>query len=130
MPNRVQWEPRYGVGNEALDDQHRNLLAQCNALADCLADTGAEGDRKFRQTFDELMARARAHFASEEALLAASGYPMLEELQDERDEFEYLAAEIITTDNFDKIELQRFLALWWVGHIVGAGGKHRPFLQK
>ena len=35
------------------------------------------------------------------------------------EEFEYLVAEIAMTKNFDKLELQRFLALWWVGHILG-----------
>jgi hypothetical protein len=55
---------------------------------------------------------------------------MPEELQNERDEFDYLANEIITTENFEKIELQRFLALWWVGHIVGSGRKYRALLEK
>jgi hypothetical protein len=46
---------------------------------------------------------------------------MLEERQNEQDEFDYLANEMITTENFERIELQRFLTLWWVGHIVGSG---------
>ena len=125
MPNRVQWNPRYSVGNETLDNQHRNILAQCNALADCVGDAGQEGDRKFHELFDELMARAREHFTSEEDLLVRCAYPMLEEHRNERDEFEYLAADIITTENFDKLELQRFLALWWVGHIIGSGKSYR-----
>ncbi len=125
MPHRVQWNPRYSVGSETLDDQHRDILAQCNALADYVADTGQEGDLKFHELFNELMARAREHFASEEDLLTRCAYPMLEEHQNERDEFEYLAADIITTENFDKLELQRFLALWWVGHIIGSGKNYR-----
>jgi hemerythrin len=129
MSNRVQWEPCYSVGNETLDNQHRNILAQCNALADCLADASEEGDRKFRKIFDELMVLAREHFGVEEALLARGGYPDLEENRDERDEFEYLAAEIMTTENFDKDELQTFLALWWTGHIVGAAKKYRACLE-
>ena len=127
MSNRMQWDPRHSVGNETLDDQHRNLLAQCNALADCLTDAGEDGDRRFRKIFDELMALAREHFATEEALLAGCHYPMLEEHRNERDEFDYLAAEIITTENFDKDELQSFLALWWTGHIVGSAKKQRAF---
>lgn len=131
MPNRVQWDPRYSVGNESIDNQHKDILARCNALADCcLSDDSPEGDRKFRQTFDELMAFAREHFAAEEALLAGCGYPLLDELKDEYDEFGYLADEIVTTENFDKLELQRFLALWWVGHIMGSGKKQRAYLGK
>lgn len=130
MSNRVAWEPRHGVGNETIDNQHRDLLARCNALADRLGDDSEEGDRNFRRTFDELMAAAREHFAAEEALLAGSGYPDLEEHRTEREEFDYLAAEIITTDNFDKAELQRFLALWWIGHIKGSSDKYRAYLGK
>jgi hemerythrin len=118
------------MGHDLLDAQHRDLLAQCNALADCIADAGQDSDLKFRASFDALMAQAREHFATEESLLAQCEYPMLEEHQNERDEFDYLANDIITTENFEKVELQRFLALWWVGHIVGSGKKYRAFLEK
>ena len=60
----------------------------------------------------------RQHFSSEEDLLVDCAYPTLEEHSNECDEFEYLVAEIVTTDNFDKLELQKFLIFWWVGHIL------------
>ena len=126
----MQWEPQHSVGNEALDAQHRALLAHCAALADCVAGTGAEGERKFRQVFEELMALSREHFAAEEALLERGGYPDLETQRNEREEFDYLAAEIITTENFDRDELQRFLLLWWTGHILGSVNKQRAFLAR
>lgn len=130
MPNRVQWNPGYSTGNDILDSQHRAILAQCNTLADCIADAGADSEQKFHNTFQALMAQAGEHFSSEETLLTQCGYPLLEEHRDEHDEFDYLAADIITTENFEKVELQRFLALWWVGHIVGSGKKYRAFLEK
>ena len=129
MPNRVQWDPSYSTGNETLDDQHRNILAQCNALADWVAATEQAGDLKFHNIFNELIALAREHFASEEALFIRCSYPMLEEHKNERDEFDYLVADIITTENFEKLELQRFLALWWVGHIVGSGKNYRACIS-
>jgi len=128
MPNRVQWDPRNSVGSETLDAQHQDLLAHCNALADCLAEAGPEGKQKFRRIFEALMALSREHFAAEEALLERAGYPDLEEHRHEREEFDYLAAEIVTAENFDKEELQAFLALWWSGHILGSVKKQRPFL--
>ena len=68
MPNRVEWNPRHSVGDESLDAQHRELLARCNALGDCLAasgpDTDPEADRRFDLAFKELMALARAHFTA------------------------------------------------------------------
>lgn len=125
MASLLEWEPRHGVGNETLDAQHRSLLALCKALADCLDDAN---EQRFDETFGELMALAREHFAAEEALLAEHGYPGLEDFRNEREEFGYLADEIATTENFDRSELQTFLALWWSGHILGSVKKQRPFL--
>ena len=130
MPNRIQWNPDYRVGSEVLDAQHQAILAQCNALADCMADADPQSNPKFNDTFATLMAQARQHFATEESLLAQFGYPMLEEQQNEHDEFDYLANEIITTENFEPVELQRFLTLWWTGHIVGTSKKYRIFLTE
>ena len=127
MPNRMQWEPRHSVGNEALDAQHQAILARCNALADCLDEAN---EARFDETFRELMALAREHFAAEEALLVRCGYPELDDYRSEREEFDYLSAEIATTENFDRNELQTFLALWWAGHIMGAARNHRACLEK
>lgn len=130
MPNRVQWDPRFSVGNETLDAQHKHFLAQCNALADCLDEAGEEEDRRFSEIFTALMTRAREHFATEEALLADCSYPELDDHRSEQEEYEFLAAEIATTDNFDKDELQTFLALWWAGHIMGAAKNYRAFFER
>jgi hemerythrin-like metal-binding protein len=129
MAKRTQWIPHFTTGNAMLDEQHRQLLAQCNALADCLGRTGKADDR-FAVILDELMASVRGHFATEKELLARNAYPMLDELEHEGEEFDYLAADIISTENFDPDELQTFLSLWCTGHIVGTSGRQRPFLEK
>jgi hemerythrin-like metal-binding protein len=132
MPNRVEWNPRHSVGDESLDAQHRELLARCNALGDCLAaggpDTDPEADRRFDLAFKELMALARAHFTAEEALLSARDFDGLDALRNEVEEFDFLAAEIATTENFDRQELQTFLSLWWAGHVAGTASEHRECL--
>lgn len=130
MSKRVEWDPRHSVGEATLDAQHRELLDRCNALGDCLAAPGTdpEADRRFDLAFKELMALARAHFAAEEALLAERGFVGLDALRNEVEEFDFLAAEIITTENFDRQELQTFLSLWWAGHVAGTAGEHRECL--
>lgn len=128
MPNRVNWDPRFSVGNEALDAQHQHFLDQCNALADCLDAAGAADEGKFDQIFADLMTGARTHFAAEEALLTEQGYPDIDDHRSEQEEYEFLAAEIVTTENFNREELQTFLALWWVGHIMGAARSYRDYL--
>ncbi|MBL0085437.1 MAG: hypothetical protein IPP44_01790 [Ideonella sp.] len=134
MPIRVPWEPDFSVGHELIDAQHQGLLSQCSLLADhcladhCLAEAGERSDRSFDQDFDRLKALAREHFETEAALLARCGCADLEDHRIECDEFEYLAGEIATTENFDRLELQRFLALWCLGHIKGSAGQLRAVL--
>jgi len=130
MPNRFPWNPDYSVGCGALDAQHQAILGLCTTLGDCIEGNGPSGELGFEATFTALMAQARAHFVTESTMLTQCGYPNLEEQQIEQEEFEYLANEIITTANFEPIELQRFLSLWWIGHIMGSGKKHQPFLEK
>ena len=129
FPNRVQWSSDYCVGNEVLDRQHQAILAQCNRLADCIADPDLQCDQNFDGAFAALMVLVREHFSAEKALLSLFGYPDLDEQQGEYDEFDYLANEIITTENFERVELQRFLVLWWVGHLTDSAKKYRRFVE-
>lgn len=134
---RAAWEAQFGTGHELIDAQHQGLLTQCNQLADlcdqanACACTGANADevaRAFDQAFEHLKALAREHFETEAALLATGHYPELEDHQFECDEFDYLAAEIVTAENFSRVELQRFLTLWCVGHVSVAARQHGAYL--
>ncbi len=128
MPNHVQWDPLYSVDNEVLDNQHKAILALCNALADCASDPGQDAEQQFRAIFNELLTRVREHFSTEEALLSTSDHPELDDHRAAQEEFEYLGTEIITTANFEMPEIQRFLSLWWVGHLVDSAKKYREGL--
>ena len=128
MAKRTQWIPHFTTGNTTLDEQHQRLLQQCNALADCLGEPGHANDQ-FGGILDTLMDGVREHFATEQALLVGSGYPLLDEHAHEGEEFEFLASEILSVENFDPDEIQTFLALWCTGHIVGTSPKQRPYLE-
>lgn len=127
MPNRVTWDADFQVGHELIDEQHRRLLDQCNLLADHCAGA-TKNEAAFDQAFEQLRTMAREHFEAEVALRAERNDPELEDHRDECDEFEYLADEIVTTENFDRLELQRFLALWWVGHVTSSARELRALL--
>ncbi len=75
------------------------------------------------------MVLVREHFSAEKAHLSLFDYPAMDEQQSEYDEFDYLANEIITTGNFERVELQRFLVLWWVGHLTDSAKKYRRFVE-
>lgn len=130
MAKRTQWIPHFSTGNTTLDEQHQQLLAQCNTLADCLGEETGTANEQFAGTLEKLMAAVREHFAMEKALLASNDYPSLDAHEHEGEEFEFLASEIISTENFDPDELQTFLALWCTGHIVGTSALQRPYLER
>lgn len=127
MPNRVPWEPHFSIGHEAIDAQHQALLGQCNRLAD-LCGGGDEADRQFDRAFEQLRALAHQHFETEAALLVERAHPDVDDHAAECEEFDYLVDEIVTTDNFSRLELQRFLALWCLGHVAGSAQARRAFL--
>jgi hemerythrin-like metal-binding protein len=129
MPYRAQWEPDFGAGHEPIDAQHRALLTQCNDLADLLAGGGSDdGDRRFDQAFEQLQSMVREHFEAEASVLAGLDDPQIDDHRIEREEFEALAAEIITTEHFERLELQRFVALWCIGHVKGSAAHLRALL--
>lgn len=130
MPKRTHWIPHFSTGNATLDEQHQQLLAQCNALADCLDNPGLTAGSSFSSILEGLFASVREHFATEKELLAGNDYPMLDAHVHEGEEFDYLASEIISAKNFDQEELQTYLALWCTGHIVGTSGQQRPYLER
>ncbi len=127
-PSRAHWIPHFAVGHPLFDAQHQALLAQCNLLAD--ACSPAAGERDFEQAFERLKALAREHFDAEVSALEARGYPGVDDHRFECDEFEYLADEIATTANFDRVELQRFVTLWFIGHIAGTAAPMRDALAQ
>ncbi len=131
MPNRVPWSPSYNVGHPLVDSQHQALLAHCHALADLFeAGAYANDEARFDERFQRLMELAREHFASESSLLERHAYRALDELQDEYDEFEFLADKILTADKFDRLEIQRFMTWWVLGHIKGTVEKQRACFSR
>ena len=121
MPLRTPWEASYDTGDALIDASHRALLEQCEALAD-LCERGAEPDTSLAQRFDEvfagLIALVRDHFDAESAWVAGFGDDALEAHRAEREQFDEFFAEVATTEHFDRLELQRFIALWCVGHVT------------
>ncbi|HYW82849.1 MAG TPA: MBL fold metallo-hydrolase, partial [Spirochaetia bacterium] len=64
---RFEWVEAFRVGIKELDDQHRRLFSLVNGLSEIIGKTGKiEGHEKEKK---ELLAFARLHFQSEEALM-------------------------------------------------------------
>lgn len=70
---RINWQPEWNSGNEIIDSQHRELIDIANGLVSMsLAGLGYE---ESEQQIDLLLDHIVLHFESEEAILAAAGFP-------------------------------------------------------
>lgn len=128
QPTRVPWDADFEVGHALLDAQHRQLLELCARLADHCAAADDDHHRRFDETLVQLRSLARAHFEAEAAVLAACDGAHPDDCLADADEFDDLADEVVTTAHFDRVELQRFLALWWIGHLRGTVARQRVWL--
>jgi len=70
-PGRVQWSPRYEVGIEVIDGQHRHLLELINRLQQAL-DSNDDLDLLV-ESLRELVRYTEHHFATEERLMDEVG---------------------------------------------------------
>lgn len=60
----LEWKPEYSVGDPAIDQEHRLLVALVNSTASALVD--GRGDADVQQSFGNLYRTVSAHFALEE----------------------------------------------------------------
>ncbi len=71
--SNVGWRPEYELGIEAIDAQHRRMFA---SVDDLLAAIGAGEADAVGPMLTFLRRYVLEHFADEQALMAAAGYPL------------------------------------------------------
>ena len=64
----MEWDDRYLVGHQAMDDTHREFVALVNAML-------RAGDGDSRRRWMRLREHAEEHFASEQRLMERYGFP-------------------------------------------------------
>lgn len=125
----VKWDESFSVGNGLLDGQHQKLFRAINDLYD--ATRGRKATAESRRALEFLIDYTRTHFADEEALMEARGYPGLAEHRAEHQELianlqefaRRLARE--ETDPFVDEDLLFFLTgTWLVDHVMSSDQKY------
>lgn len=69
----IQWSPLFSVGVPAFDSEHRLLFGLMNGFYESV--TSGQGLRDAFSTLNRLIRYAEDHFAHEERVLEAHGYP-------------------------------------------------------
>lgn len=131
MDQRPQFDDEFLVGISQIDDEHRRLIAIAGKVYDALDTDSATALEMAHAAVEELLDYTATHFAHEEALMAAAGYPELEAHQ-------ALHARLLRTardmqlrveggEQFVPVELNQFLYNWLVGHILEQDKKFGAF---
>jgi hemerythrin len=69
---RMDWDDALATGDEAIDAQHRDIIALCNRLSHAEKD----GPDEVRRVLDQLMDYVSVHFAMEHDLMLREEYPL------------------------------------------------------
>lgn len=126
-PGRPDWSERLATGIELLDEQHREIFRWFGEL-----DQAAAEQRTLLAvyTMTRLNRYMRDHFAAEEAVMRAAGFPKLEQHVAEhrlfRSTLSKLQIESVGRDI--TAETVEFLRTWLIDHICGHDMEYVPYL--
>ena len=128
----LAWKEEYEIGIEAIDRDHKQLLALINhVLAAQLCRTGATFER---QALDELVAYTERHFKLEESLMEEYDYPDYEGHKAQHDQMVDQVRRFV--QRYDEKgsaalgEVAHYLKLWLLQHINATDRKYAPFFKE
>ena len=133
MDQRPEFGDKFLVGVEQIDREHRKLFDIAGRTYDSLSASDAVGKALMQDAVAELIDYTATHFANEEELMAAAGYPALEM---HRDQHWHLLARVRDMEmrvEFEDatvaVDLTHFLYRWLVEHIESSDHKFGDFVR-
>jgi hemerythrin len=129
----VEWDNRYTVGIQLIDDQHRELLKLINNIyLGCMKDD--EGAKNyFRLTIHGLVNYIKYHFSTEEQLLARIEYP--DSAAHKRQHSEFIRDIVERAESFERGHsispkgYIRYIRDWIVTHITLIDKKYATYIH-
>lgn len=126
------WKEAYKVDIREIDDQHKKLIELVGSLEAAMR-TGT-GRRELDRILQELVSYTASHFAVEERLMTAHGYP---EYEEHKAKHEKMTAKVLDLQRQYRaqkvgitIEVMNFLENWLDKHILGTDKKYAPYLKE
>lgn len=129
---RIQWDEKFSVSLQTIDEQHKKLFEMINALSRAI-EAGEEGNG-VADVLLKMVDYLSYHFQTEEDLMKRFNYPGYKEHRFQHAEF------VLRTLNFEKKlqeggeeklsnEVLHYLKDWLIKHILVSDRKLGPFLQ-
>jgi hemerythrin len=127
----LTWNEGLSVKVSQFDREHQELVNLINKLHDAMKE--GQGKQVIGSVLNGLISYTKAHFAAEERLMKAHGYPLYEKHKREHNHL------TMTVLDFQKGYLEgsvplsqtvmNFLKDWLTGHIQGVDREYGPFLN-
>ena len=128
---KITWSEELELGISDVDQQHLRLVNLVNELHDITCQ--GRITNAMERVLAALIQYTQIHFAAEERLLLANGYPEFEPHRNEHERLIVRLIDIRTKLNSGRLELTppvlSFLDDWLVKHIVEADKNYGSFLK-
>ena len=126
------WKDEYSVNIAKIDGQHKKLVEVINQFHDGIV--AGHSRKDLQKVFAVLLDYMLHHFETEEKILAAYGYPGLEEQKKEHAEFSRKITEFLDTfldtDTDVTMQMAQYLADWLRNHVFTSDKKYSVFLNQ
>jgi hemerythrin-like metal-binding protein len=124
---KLEWEEKYSVGVEEIDDQHKKMFAVINELLDAINSNTTE--KHLGEIIDGLVEYKMFHFATEEKYFKEFNYEEAEEHVGKHKEFNDKLNKLkekypMPTVDF-AFELVDFLEDWLIDHLMAMDQKYK-----
>ncbi|MCC6948399.1 MAG: hemerythrin family protein [Bradyrhizobiaceae bacterium] len=114
----LQWKKEYGIGIEAVDHEHRQLIELINRMHEAFASD--ESKQTVSAFFGDILKEISAHFALEEKIMREEGYsrlgPHKEDHERLLDELREMMDAFDRSNEIDSFELALRLDTWFLRH--------------
>jgi hemerythrin-like metal-binding protein len=111
----IEWDEKYRIGNDAIDEEHRELFRIANRF---LQATGIEDNRAAAV---ELRLYTKEHFRHEEILMHEVGYPLtathLRLHEDLISKLGSIEGKILNGE-LHQVEIEEFINYWFIKHMA------------
>lgn len=127
----IDWESRYSVGHNEIDQQHRQLIDMINKLHTAMK--SGQGSREAGAIVEEMVNYSKFHFETEENLMKVYGFIGLLTHKAEHAAFIKQAGDFQSQFASGKVTLSidilNFLKEWLTRHILGTDSKYSPMFK-
>jgi hemerythrin len=125
------WSDKYSVNVREIDDQHKKLVGMLCTLNDSMRQ--GKGKEALSPILRDLIQYTKTHFAAEERIMKAHGYPDYATHKAKHDKMAQKVAEVYKDYQDGKtamsLEVMSFLQNWVEKHIMGTDKLYGPFLN-